>query len=120
MSNNRSLVSNYALSPTIAHELQDTRETLLKRSARLERRNGADYSIPTLSRSFVAAPFQLGLVWLSALSTLPPNPSACPRVGVWDKPWDKFANHFETASPQFRFCPRGQKRVSFEALKRPI
>ena len=30
------------------------------------------------------------------LSTLPPNPSACPRVGVWDKPWDKFANYFET------------------------
>ena len=61
--------------------------------------------IPTLSRSFVAAPFQLGLVWLSALSTLPPNPSACPRVGVRDKPWDKFANYFETASPQFHFCP---------------
>ncbi len=60
---------------------------------------------PTLSRSFVAAPFQLGLVWLSVLSTLPPNPSACPRVGVWDKPWDKFANYFETTSPQFRFCP---------------
>lgn len=60
---------------------------------------------PTLSRSFDAAPFQLGLVWLSVLSTLPPNPSACPRVGVWDKPWDKFANYFETASPQFHFCP---------------
>lgn len=39
------------------------------------------------------------------LSTLPPNPSACPRVDVWDKPWDKFANYFETASSQFRFCP---------------
>lgn len=62
-------------------------------------------SIPTLSRSFDAAPFQLGLVWLSVLSTLPPNPSACPRVGVWDKPWDKSANYFETASPQFHFCP---------------
>ena len=60
---------------------------------------------PTLSRSFVAAPFQVGLVWLSALSTLPPNPSACPRVGVWDKPWDKIANSFETASSQFHFCP---------------
>lgn len=60
---------------------------------------------PTLSRSFVAAPFQLGLVWLSVLSTLPPNPSACPRVSVWDKPWDKFTNYFETASPQFHFCP---------------
>lgn len=62
-------------------------------------------AIPTLSRSFVAAPFQLGLVLLSVLSTLPPNPSACPRIGVWDKPWDKFANYFETASPQFHFCP---------------
>ena len=47
---------------------------------------------PTLSRSFVVAPFRLGLVWLSVLSTLPPNPSACPRASVWDKPWDKFAN----------------------------
>lgn len=74
---------------------------------------------PTLSRSFVAAPFQLGLVWLSVLSTLPPNPSACLRVGVWDKPWDKFANYFETASSQFHFLSRGQKRVGFEALKRP-
>lgn len=62
-------------------------------------------AIPTLSRSFVVAPFRLGLVWLSVLSTLPPNPSACPRVSVWDKPWDKFANYFETASPQFHFCP---------------
>ena len=60
---------------------------------------------PTLSCSFVAAPFQLGQVWLSVLSTLPPNPSACPRVGVWDRPWDKFANYFETASSQFHFCP---------------
>ena len=39
------------------------------------------------------------------LSTLPPNPSACPRVGVWDKPWDKFANYFETVGTQFHFCP---------------
>lgn len=62
-------------------------------------------AIPTLSRSFVVAPFRLDLVWLSVLSTLPPNPSACPRVSVWDKPWDKFANYFETASPQFHFCP---------------
>ena len=77
-------------------------------------------AIPTLSRSFVVAPFQLGLVWLSVLSTLPPNPSACPRVGAWDKPWNKFANYFETASPQFHFLSRGQKRVGFEALKRPI
>ena len=72
-------------------------------------------STPTLSRSFVAAPFQLGLVWLSVLSTLPPNPSAYPRVGVWDKPWDKFANHFETASPQFHFCP-GDKNVQVLGL----
>lgn len=64
-----------------------------------------DIFTPTLSRSFVVAPFRLGLVWLSVLSTLPPNPSACPRVSVWDKPWDKFANYFETASPQFHFCP---------------
>ena len=62
-------------------------------------------AIPTLSRSFVAAPFRLDLVWLSVLSTLPSNPSAYPRVNVWDKPWDKFANYFETASPQFHFCP---------------
>ena len=76
-------------------------------------------AIPTLSRSFVAAPFQLGLVWLSVLSTLPPNPSACLRVGVWDKPWDKFANYFETASSQFHFLSRGQKQQGFEAHNRP-
>lgn len=70
-------------------------------------------SIPPLSRSFVAAPFQLGLVWLSVLSTLPPNPSVCPRVRVWDKPWDKFANYFETASSQFRFCPGDKKTGEF-------
>ena len=64
-----------------------------------------EFSIPALSRSFVVAPFRLGLVWLSVLSILPPNPSACPRVSVWDKPWDKFANYFETTSPQFHFCP---------------
>lgn len=64
-----------------------------------------EFPIPTLSRSFVVAPFRLGLVWLSVLSILPPNPSACPRVSVWDKPWDKFANYFETASPQFHFRP---------------
>ena len=74
-------------------------------------------AIPTLSRSFIAAPFQLGLVRLSVLSTLPPNPSACPRSGVWDKPWDKFANYFETASPQFHFCP-GDKNS--KALRRII
>ena len=62
-------------------------------------------SIPTLSRSFVAAPFQLTPVGSSVLAGMLPNPSVCPRVGVWDKPWDKFANYFETASPQFHFCP---------------
>ena len=72
---------------------------------------------PTLSRSFDVVPFQLGLVWLSVLSTLPPNPSACLRVGVWDKPWDKFANYFETASSQFHFCP-GDKNG--KALRRII
>lgn len=60
---------------------------------------------PTLSRSFVVAPFRLGLVWLSVLSTLPPNPSACPRVGIWDKFWDKTANYFETTSRSFIFVP---------------
>ena len=89
---------------------------LLCRDSRMKRNSGAQYGTqksrskpyrltPTLSRSFVVAPFRLGLVWLSVLSTLPPNPSACPRVSVWDKPWDKFANYFETASPQFHFCP---------------
>lgn len=103
----------------------------LCRDSRTKRNSGAQYGTqksrskpyrltPTLSRSFVAAPFQLGLVWLSVLSTKRPNPSACPRVGVWDKPWGKFANYFETASPQFHFLSRGQKRVGFEALKRPI
>ncbi len=62
-------------------------------------------SIPTLSRSFAAASFQLTPVGSSILTVIPPNPSACPRVGVWDKPWDKSANYFETASPQFHFCP---------------
>lgn len=47
----------------------------------------------------------IGSSLVVGLSTLPPNPSACPRVGVWDKPWDKFANYFEPASPQFHFCP---------------
>ena len=71
---------------------------------------------PTLSSSFVAAPFQLGLVWLSVLSTLPPNPSACLRVGVWDKPWDKFANYFETASSQFHFCPGDKNGKALRCL----
>lgn len=52
------------------------------------------------------------------LSTLPPNPSVCPRVRVWDKPWDKFANYFETASSQFHFCPGDKKRQGFEARNR--
>ncbi len=62
-------------------------------------------AIPTLSRSFIVVPFQSTPVGSSALGALPPNPSACPRVSVWDKPRDKFANYFETASPQFHFCP---------------
>lgn len=57
------------------------------------------FPIPTLSRSFVAAPFQLVLVRSSASTVLPPNPSACLYVGVWDKSWDKSANYFETVSP---------------------
>ena len=59
---------------------------------------------PTLSRSFAVAAIQLILVWSSVLAILPPNLAVCPRVGVWDKTWDKFANYFETASPQFYFC----------------
>ncbi len=62
---------------------------------------------PTLSRSHVVASFQLNSVRSSASTVLPPNPAACLRIGVWDKPWDKYANYFETASPQFRFA-RGQ------------
>lgn len=50
----------------------------------------------------------IGSSLVVVLSTLPPNPSACPRVSVWDKPWDKFANYFETASPQLHFCPRNK------------
>ena len=62
-------------------------------------------AIPTLSRSYAEVSFQLTSVWSSASTVLPPNPAACLRVGVWGKPWDKYANYFETASPQFRFCP---------------
>ena len=60
---------------------------------------------PTLSRSFAVASFQLTPVGSSVLSVIPPNPAVCLRVGVWDKSWDKSANHFETAIPQFHFCP---------------
>lgn len=63
-------------------------------------------SIPTLSRSFAVASFQSTPVESSALTVMPPNPAACLRVGVWDKTWDKSANYFETARPQFHFCPR--------------
>ena len=70
------------------------------------------WTIPTLSPSFVVAPFRLGLAWLSVLSTLPPHPSACPRVSVWDKPWDKFANYFETASPHSD-CRRPTRRDKY-------
>lgn len=72
---------------------------------------------PTLSRSFVVAPFQLGLVWLSVLSTLLPNPSVCPRVGVWDNPG---ANSRTISKPQARsfvFVP-GTKREGFEVRNR--
>ena len=64
-----------------------------------------DNLTPTLSRSFAAVSFQLVPVWSSASTALPSNPSAYLRVGVWGKSWDKTANYFETASPQFRFCP---------------
>ena len=59
-------------------------------------------AIPTLSRSFVAAPFQLGLVRLSVLSTLPPNPSTCCRVGAWGKTRGSAANFSAPADPQVR------------------
>lgn len=62
-------------------------------------------AIPTLSRSHVVASFRLTSVRSSASTVLPPNPAACLRIGVWGKPWDKYANYFETASPQFHFCP---------------
>ena len=61
--------------------------------------------IPTLSRSYAEVSFQLTSVWSSASTVMPPNPAACLRVDVWDKSWDKSANYFETASPQFHFCP---------------
>lgn len=61
--------------------------------------------VPTLSRSHVVASFRLTSVWSSASTVLPPNPAACLRICVWDKPWGKYANYFETASPQFHFCP---------------
>lgn len=63
------------------------------------------FAAPTLSRSFVAAPFQLTPVGSSVLAGMPPNPAVCLRVGVWDKFWDKTANYFETTSPQFHFVP---------------
>ena len=53
----------------------------------------------------------IGSSLVVVLSTLPPNPSACPRISVWDRPWDKFANYFETASPQFHFCPGNKNRL---------
>ena len=70
-------------------------------------------AIPTLSRSYIVMSFRLTSVRSSASTVLPPNPAACPRVGVWDKPWDKYANYFETASPQFRFCPRDKNDQVF-------
>ena len=53
----------------------------------------------------------IGSSLVVVLSTLPPNPAAYPRVSVWDKPWDKFANYFETASPQFHFGPGDKNRL---------
>ena len=67
--------------------------------------------IPTLSRTFAVASFQLVLVWSSASTALSPNPAAHLHVGVWDKFWDKTANYFETASPQFHFCPRDKNEL---------
>ena len=64
-----------------------------------------EFSIPTLSRPFAAAPFQLILVWSSASTVIPPNPAACLRVGVWDKTWDNAENFSTAEGPQFRFCP---------------
>lgn len=61
--------------------------------------------IPTLPRSYVVVSFRLTSAWSSASTVLPPNPAACLCIGVWDKPWDKYANYFETSSPQFHFCP---------------
>ena len=72
-------------------------------------------AIPTLSRSFAVASFQSTPVESSALTVMPPNPAACLRVGVWDKTWDKSANYFETARPQFHFCP-GDKNVQVLGL----
>ena len=73
---------------------------------------------PTLSRPFAVVSFQSTPVGLLGLTVLPPNPAACLRVGVWDKSWDKFANHFETASPQFHFCP-GDKNEQITKLNSP-
>lgn len=64
------------------------------------------FPIPTLSRSFAAMPFQSTPVGWFDLAIFPPNPAAYLHVGVWDKTWDKYANYFETVSPQFHFCPR--------------
>lgn len=64
-----------------------------------------EFPIPTLSRSFAVAPFQSIPLGSSVLAVLPPNPAEYLRVGVWDKSWDKSANYFETACPQFRFYP---------------
>lgn len=65
---------------------------------------------PTLSRSYIIVSFRLTSVWSSASTVLPPNPAARLRIGVWGKPWDKYANYFETASPQFYFCPGDKNR----------
>lgn len=62
-------------------------------------------STPTLSRTFAVASFQSAPVGSSILTAMPPNLATYRRVGARDKSWDKTANYFETASPQFHFCP---------------
>ena len=63
------------------------------------------FATPTLSRPFAVVPFKSTPVELLGLTVLPPNPSACLRIGARGNPWDKSVNYFETASPQFHFCP---------------
>ena len=58
--------------------------------------------IPTLSRSFVVALFQLTPVGSSVLATLLPNPSTCCRVDAWGKTRGSAANFSAPADPQVR------------------
>ena len=66
-----------------------------------------EFLIPTLSRSFAVAPFQSIPLGSSVLTVLPSNPAERLRVSVWDKS----ANYFETACPQFRFCPEDKNEL---------